>query len=127
MVGFSVPIWRGRLGAGVSEAEAMVEMAEADLVEMQRMVEGDAVVAREQVLASRERMLALRDEVLPRAREAIDPTLAGYAAGQLPLVSVIEAAQTLWSSQAELVLAEFNLGMAWTRLHRATADEEKRP
>ncbi len=120
MVGISIPLWRGRLRAGVAEAEAMVDMAQADLQAMRRMVEGDAVVSREQVVASRERMLALRDEVLPRARQAIAPTLAGYAAGQLPLVSVIEAAQTLWSSQADLVSAEFSLALAWARLRRAT-------
>ncbi len=122
MVGVSVPLWRGRLRAGVVEAEAMVEMARADLEAMRRMVEGDAVASREQTLASREQFLALRDEVVPRARQAIDPTLAGYAAGQLPLVSVIDAAQTLWSVEAELAAAEFSLGLSWARLKRAMGD-----
>jgi hypothetical protein len=30
---------------------------------------------------------------------AIDPALAGYTSGQLPLVSVIEAVQALWLSR----------------------------
>ncbi|MFZ5471550.1 MAG: TolC family protein [Myxococcota bacterium] len=119
MVGISVPIWRERLRAGVAEAEAMVKMAEADLEAMRRMVDGDAVASREQVLAARERLIALKDEVVPRAKQAIDPTLAGYAAGQVPLVSVIEAAQALWSAQAELVMAQFSLGVAWARFRRA--------
>jgi len=119
MVGISIPIWRGKLRAGVSEAEAMVDMAQADLLAMRRMVEGEALSTREQVVGSRERFLALRDEILPRAKQAIDPTLAGYSSGQLPLVSVIEAAQVLWSSQGELVSAQFDLGLAWARLHRA--------
>ena len=120
MVGISIPIWRGKIHAGVGEAEAMVDMAQADLLAMQRMVAGDAVVAREDVAAARERFLALRDEVIPRARQAIEPSLAAYAAGQLPLVSVIETAQTLWSAQAELVAAELGLGLSWARLNRAT-------
>lgn len=127
MVGISVPIWRTRLRAGVVEAESMVDMAAADLSAMRRMVEGEAVAAREQVVASRERMLALRDDILPRTRQAIDPTVAGYAAGQLPLVSVIDAAQTLWSSQAELVSAELDLGLAQARLLRATGKEGSEP
>jgi outer membrane protein TolC len=122
MVGVSLPLWRGRLDAGVAEAEAMVDMARADLEAMRRMVEGDAVASRERTLASRERFFALRDEVVPRARQAIDPTLASYAAGQLPLVSVIEAAQTLWSAEAELAAAEFGLGLSWARLKRAMGD-----
>jgi outer membrane protein TolC len=123
MVGISVPIWGGKLRAGVAEAKAMVDMAQADLLSMRRMVEGEALSTREQVVGSRERFLALRDEILPRAKQAIDPTLAGYSSGQLPLVSVIEAAQALWSSQGELVSAQFDLGLAWARLHRAMGDK----
>ena len=87
-----------------------------------RLVEGDALASREQVVASRERFIALRDEIVPRATQAIDPTLAGYSSGQLPLVSVIDAAQTLWAAQAELISAQFDLGLSWARLRRATAD-----
>ncbi|HEY7818183.1 MAG TPA: TolC family protein, partial [Vicinamibacteria bacterium] len=108
--------------AGVAEAEAMVDMAQADLTAMRLMVEGDAVASREQARASRDRFLALRDEVVPRARQAIEPTIAGFAAGELPLVSVIEVAQTLWSAEADLVSAELALGLSWARLRRAMGD-----
>lgn len=122
MVGVTIPLWRGRLRAGVAEAEAMVSMAQADLRAMRLMVQGDALASREQVIGSRERLLALRDEVIPRADRTITATLAGYSSGQLPLVSVIEAAQALWSAQGELVSAQFDLGLAWARLQRATGN-----
>ena len=98
----------------------MTAMARADLQAMRRMVEGDALAAREQVIAARERFLVLRDEIVPRARELIEPTLNGYASGQLPLVSVLEAARSLWSAEGELVSARYELGLAWARLERAT-------
>lgn len=120
MVGVSIPIWRDRIDSGVREAEAMGEMARADLTAMTRMIEGEAATARHLVVAARDRFIALRDDVVPRARRVIEPSLSGYAAGTLPLVSVIEAVQTLWSAQAELVSAEAELGFAWARLHRAT-------
>jgi outer membrane protein TolC len=119
MVGISVPVWRGKYRAGVREAQAMADMARADLSAMTRMVEGEASSARSQVLAARQRVLTLRNDVLPRARRSIDPSVAAYAAGTMPLVSVIDAAQALWSIEAELVSAEFELGLAWARLHRA--------
>jgi outer membrane protein TolC len=122
MIGVSIPLWRGKLHAGVREAEAMSDMASQDLVAMTRMVIGDAVVARERVVAARARWLALRDQVVPRAKAAIDPTLSAYSAGQLPLVSVLEAAEALWSAQMELVKSERELGVAWARLSRATAN-----
>ena len=123
MVGISVPIWRGRLSAGVAEANAMVDMARSDVRGMRTMIEGEALSSREKVIALRERFLALRDEVLPRAQQTIPPTLAGYASGQLPLVSVIDAAQALWNAQSELVSAQFELGLAWARLERAMASK----
>ena len=124
MVGFSLPIWKGKLRAGVAEAEAMRAMSEADLRAMTRMIEGDAAVAVSQLQAVRERQTAINSDVLPRARMAIDPALAGYAAGQLPLVSVIEAVQTLWLTQADLIAVDTELGLAWARLGRAIGSYE---
>lgn len=123
MVGVSIPLWRGKLRAGVDEARAMADMAGADLEATRRVISGEAAAARARVAAARERYLALRDRIVPRAKEAISPTLAAYAASQAPLVSAIEAAQTLWASQRELVTARAELGLAWARLRRATGQE----
>ncbi|MFN0253865.1 MAG: TolC family protein [Kofleriaceae bacterium] len=123
MVGISIPIWRGKLRASVAEATAMVDMATADFDAMRRMADGEARSAREAVVAARERYRALRDDILPRAEQAIAPTMAAYSAGQVPLVSVIEAAQLLWTSQLDLVVARAALGTAWARLRRASNEE----
>jgi outer membrane protein, heavy metal efflux system len=124
MVGLSVPIWRGKLRAGVAEAQAMRAMSEADLRAMTRMIEGDAAVALSQLQAMRDRQEALTSDVLPRARLAINPAVAGYTSGQLPLVSVIEAVQALWLVQADLIAADTALGLAWARLGRAIGSYE---
>jgi outer membrane protein TolC len=124
MVGLSLPVWRGKLRAGVAEAQAMRAMSEADFRAMTRMVEGQAAVAFNQVQAARERQLALTGDVLPRARMAIEPAVAGYAAGRLPLVSVIEAVQALWLVQSDLIAADTELGLAWARLGRAVGSYE---
>jgi outer membrane protein TolC len=124
MVGVSLPIWRGKLRAGVAEAEAMRAMSEAELRAMTRMIEGDAAVAVHQVRAASDRQAAIRTDVLPRARMAIEPAVAGYTSGQLPLVSVIEAVQALWLVQADLIAADTELGLAWARLGRAVGSYE---
>jgi outer membrane protein TolC len=124
MVGLSLPIWRGKLRAGVAEAEAMRAMSEADLRAMTRMIEGDAAAAVSQLQAARDRQAAITTDVLPRARMSIDPAVAGYTAGQLPLVSVVEAVQALWLVQADLIAADTELGLAWTRLGRAIGSYE---
>ena len=99
-------------------------MSEADLQAMTRMIEGDAAAAVGQLQASRDRQLSLRDNVLPRAKMAIEPVIAGYAAGRLPLVSVIEAVQALWSVQSALIAADAVAGLAWVRLGRAIGSYE---
>jgi outer membrane protein TolC len=124
MVGFSVPIWRSKLRAAVAEAQAMHQMSEAELEAMMQMVEGQAAAARHELRAAGDQQAAFRDNVLPRARFALDPALAGYAAGRLPLVSVIEAIQTLWSAEAELIETDIRVGLAWTRLARAVGSYE---
>ncbi|HKR36565.1 MAG TPA: TolC family protein [Xanthobacteraceae bacterium] len=124
MVGISLPIWRGKLKAGVAEAEAMRAMSEADLRAMTRMIEGDAAGAISQLQAARDRQTALTNDVLPRARMAIEPAVASYGAGQLPLVSVIEAIQALWGVQSDLIVADTQLGLAWARLGRAIGSYE---
>ena len=125
MVGISIPIWRERLDAGVSEARAMQRMADADLEAMRRMVSGDVLSAREKVNASRAQLIALESEVLPRARVATDSALAAYASGKGSLVAVIESARALWSIQAELVMAESAIGDAWARLDRAMGTRQE--
>ncbi len=124
MVGISLPIWRTRLRAGVTEAQAMRAMSVADLQAMRRMIEGDAAGAVNQLQAWRDRQQSLGDNVLPRARMAIAPVVAGYAAGRLPLVSVIESVQALWSVQSALITADAEVGLAWARLGRAIGSYE---
>ena len=124
MVGLSLPVWRGKLRAGVAEAQAMRTMAEADLRAMTRMIEGEAAVAVSQLQAAHDRQAALNADVLPRARMAIEPVVASYASGQLPLVSVIEAVQALWLVQSDLIAADTQLGLAWARLGRAVGSYE---
>jgi cobalt-zinc-cadmium efflux system outer membrane protein len=125
MVGLSLPIWRSKLRAGVAEARAVRAMSEAELRAMTRMFEGEAATATNQVQAWRDRQDALTTNVLPRARMAIAPAIAGYTAGQLPLVSVIEAVQALWMVQADVIVADVELGLAWVRLGRAIGSYEE--
>ncbi len=122
MIGVSIPLWRGKLRAGVDEARAMVDMTNADLEAMRRMVGGEATVARERVAAARARYLALRDRIVPRAKQVIAPTLAAYASNQTPLVSAIETAQVVWEVQRDLAMARAELGIAWARQNRTTGE-----
>jgi cobalt-zinc-cadmium efflux system outer membrane protein len=118
-VGISLPIYLGWRRAGVREARAMASMARADVAAMQTMIAGEAEATRALVLAAQIRLNAIQREVVPRAQQAIDATLASYAAGMLPLVNVLDALDAYWMAQADEVMAEVQLGLAHARLDRS--------
>lgn len=120
MLGVSLPVWRGRLRAGVAEAQAMVQMADADVQAMSVMVTGEAAAAREAVAAAQARLGAIQREVLPLSQKGAQSQLAGYAAGQVPLASSLLAFRTLLEARMAEVMAQVNLGLAWARLRRTT-------
>jgi outer membrane protein TolC len=124
MVGLSVPLWRDKQRASVAEAQAMRAMFEADVRAMRRMVEGETAVAVDSLRAAAGRATAFRTDVIPRARMAVDSAVTAYAAGRVPLVSVIESLQAQWSLELELVDAETQQGVARARLARATGSFE---
>ena len=72
-------MWRGRLRAGVAEAQAMVQMADADVQAMSVMITGEAAVAREAVATAQVRLGAIQREVLPLSQRGAQSQLAGYA------------------------------------------------
>lgn len=126
MVGISVPIWRRRLSSGVAEAQAMERMADADLEAMRRMVAGETLAAREDVIAAQVQVNLLRQDVLPRSKLAMDAALGSYSSGQGSLIAVVEAARALWQAQGDEVMAESALGEAWSKFERATGDSQRR-
>ena len=115
MVGVSVPIWFGRLRAGVSEANAMARMAEADREAMLRMIHGDVAATLESLRGASASFRTFQGDLLPRAERALNPAFAAYASGTLPLASVLETSKALWSVQEEAVMAETTLALAWVR------------
>lgn len=122
--GISVPLWRGSLDAGVTEAEQMVRMAGADVDAMAQMIRGEVGAARARVIGLQARRAALDTKVLPLARTSIDLSLTGYAGGQLPLVSVVDAARALREVRMQLVQVRVQLLVAWIRLGRAAGTLE---
>ncbi len=121
MLGFgvSIPIWRGSLDAGVSEAKSMVSMASSDESAMRNMVDGDVAAARDGVVAARIRLSVAHDKIVPLANDTVALSLDAYGAGQAPLVSVLDALRALRETRMSEVVAEVKVAGAWARLGRS--------
>lgn len=120
MFGFTIPVRRARLNAGVSEANAMAQMTDAELSAMRTMIEGEVRARHADAAAAAVTLEAIRGRVLPLARQTFDATLASYAAGRVPVVSVVEALRMLTMTLEEEVMADIALARARARLDRAT-------
>lgn len=120
MLGVSVPIWRSRLAAGVRDAQATSSAAQSELIATQRAVLGEIASSREGVVAQRARLVAIQVEILPRARRVVTSSIGAFASGQYQMIGVLEAARDLRSVRIEELAARIRLGMAWSRLQRAT-------
>ena len=96
----SLPVRRGRVAAGVAEAEARRQSAAA----RQQAQQADlALFARQRLLALRsvERSLTVYAQgLLPQGRLTIEAALASYQAGKTPFVTVLEAQSSLYADRA---------------------------
>jgi outer membrane protein TolC len=119
MIGVSIPIWREKLSAGVSEATQMSTMVDAETAAMRKMIEGEVASTRGAVAAAKIRFETTRDKIVPIARQAVTLQLANYATGQAPLVSVLDALAMLRMTRMEQVVSEIKLGITWVKLGRA--------
>jgi outer membrane protein, heavy metal efflux system len=120
MLGISVPLWRNKVSAGAAEGRAMELMAQADFAAMRQMIAGEVAAAAESARAARTEVLALRDDIVPRARMAVAPSMTAYASGNAPLSAAIDALQSLQLLEAELVMAETELARSMLLLERIT-------
>ncbi|MGZ5969502.1 MAG: TolC family protein [Polyangiales bacterium] len=119
MIGVTVPIWREKLAAGVSEAKSMSLMVDAETAAARKMIEGEVGSARGDVVAAKIRFETTRDRIVPIARQSVTLTLSQYATGGAQLVAVLDTLQMLRMAQMEQVVNEVRLGVAWARLGRA--------
>jgi outer membrane protein TolC len=114
-VAINLPLVRGRIRAGVSEAEALriAEEAQLSAVELQlRLRTQERVVQLEAAV----KMLRIYDTgLIPQDRLSVDSALASYRTGRVPFLTVLDALTTLYSDRAALTrlrTAQARLGIA---------------
>jgi outer membrane protein TolC len=119
VLGFNLPIYRGKLEAGVCEAQAKV-MAATRRYEAERDLAAREIrelLAR--VKAQAKTLTLLRDSIGPKSRQALESAVAGYRAGNLDYVTLNSARQELLEVDLQTVEAEAELGRLMASLERA--------
>ncbi len=121
MVGASLPVW-GRQRTMRREAEAMRDMAAADLAAM----EADTRARAGELLAERARARDLAalyaGTILPQAEAAAAAALAGYRAGTAEVMAVLDAEMTVNRYRLERLQLVADEGRALAELEMLTGE-----
>jgi outer membrane protein TolC len=112
--GITLPIWRKKLAAGVEEAverQTAVEEAKRDLVATIQAAIGDLT---QQVPLSWRQLRLVEDLLIVQAEEALESAQAGYIAGTLNALDLLDAEHVLFEARTAVARArtDYLIGLA---------------
>lgn len=104
-VSLTLPIWKDKISAQISGAQAAVDSAKAKLSQQQVQLSADlAAMLYLYRQAVRDKQL-LADGLIPKATAALDAARAGYANGSVSFLDVMEASRQLLGFRLSLIQA----------------------
>lgn len=98
-IGISIPTYKKRLAAGLSEAESVLQSrkSQADSARLQLRSQTQQRLIR---LRTTERVATLYGEgIVPQDRMSVEAAIANYETGKVPFIAVLEALTTLYNDQ----------------------------
>ena len=119
--GMTLPIWRDKIAAEVSRAQAAKHAAEARLTAEQIMVTVDFAMKSYEYREITRNLALLQDKLVPKARQSLAIARGGYLAGQITFFNLLDAERTLLNFQLqeveartrrEIILADLSLSIA---------------
>jgi outer membrane protein TolC len=117
-VSMNLPVWRGRLQAGVWEARERTAASAAryssEFDETLRMVRRLSTQAR----ALEEQIALFRDDIIPKAEQALRVSAADYRVGKVSVLQLLDNWGQLLRFQVQLVRLESSLGQVFASLER---------
>ncbi|MGH7221736.1 MAG: TolC family protein, partial [Gemmataceae bacterium] len=94
-VSVNLPVYRGRLRAGVSEARARLAERQAELAHQTDQVNFQVRQSYAEVLESEKTVRLYDDKILKSARLNVEDAQSSYTSGLVPFVSLIRAERDL--------------------------------
>lgn len=122
-VGFNLPVYRGKLEAGVREAEARA-IADAKLYEAERdrtyREVKDLLV---QAKAQQDILGFFRTSILPRSEQALEVAASDYRTGNIDWLTLITAWREVLQIRLQIAQVEAELGKALASLERSVGTQ----
>jgi outer membrane protein TolC len=118
-VSVELPVWRSRVRAGVREADRMRDSGEADREAAERQSALEVQDALFKWRTARDALELYRRELLPQAEARFQAGEAGYRAGRVDFIDLLESERFLLDVRVMAAMAEGDAGMQFARLERA--------
>lgn len=123
VVGFNLPVYRGRIDASVREAEARAAASMREYESLRDESFEEVKTAYAAAESSREVLELFRESYLPRSRQALEVATIDYSTGRLDFLSLITAWRELLQVELQIARFEADLGRALADLERAVGTE----
>ncbi len=124
MLGFNLPVFAGSRQLKMrQETEAMRDMARADLAAMAADTRGRVGVAYADLRQARQLRDLYRVTLLPQARASVASSLAAYQAGDINLMTLLDAQMTVNRYQQDLYGLDAAEGRGWAELEMLAGSE----
>lgn len=118
-VGIELPLWRKKYRAGVREARNTIESGEGAFEATQRQISLDVRDAHFKVVTAHRTVQLYKNILIPQAEMRFQASEAGYRAGKVDFLDLLESERFLLDARIMLAMAEADLGMQLARLERA--------
>ena len=112
-LGIELPLWRGRIEAGVRQAEAELLAARARLSEAHNRLGAELELALYRLRDAHRRMLLYRDALVIKGRQSVQSVTVAYQADTAGFLDLIDAERALL--EFELALARARADVAQSR------------
>ena len=120
MVGVTIPVFGlARQGYRAGAFDARAHGAAEDAASMRAMIRFEVADALVRVQTTTRRVELIDTVVLPKARESFESSLAGYGAGTVDLVGLLDARRSLQTASLMLAEARIEREIAFAELERA--------
>lgn len=126
-VGFDLPIWQSKYRAGLREAEKMIESERTALEAARQQVSFDVQDAHFKLLTAHRTLALYKAELIPQAEARFSSSEAGYRAGKVDFMDLLESERFLLDARVMAVMAEGAIGMQSARLERALGTAPMEP
>jgi cobalt-zinc-cadmium efflux system outer membrane protein len=118
-VSVELPIWQSKYRAGVREAERMQASSQSAREAAERLSAMEVQDAHFKLLTAQRTLDLYRNELIPQAEARFKASEAGYRAGKVDFLDLLESERFLLNTKVMTVMSEGAAGMQAARLERA--------